>query len=135
MIASIISLVGSALDKIFPNKSDAQKAKLKLLELEQQGELTALETQAAMITAEANSEDKWTSRARPSFLYVMYAVILLGVPLAILNIYFPDQVRLFESAFKDYLNSVPKILWECFTTGYLGYVGARSYDKTHGKNK
>src|SRR5512137_2244250 len=33
--------------------------------------------------SEAQSQDKWTSRARPSFMYVIYIIILAGIPVAI----------------------------------------------------
>lgn len=32
------------------------------------------------IIAEAQSRDPWTSRARPSFMYVMYVLILFSIP-------------------------------------------------------
>jgi len=39
------------------------------------------------IMAEANSHDPWTSRARPTFLYVIYGVILLSVIGSIIGIW------------------------------------------------
>ena len=33
------------------------------------------------IVAEANSSDPWTSRARPSFLYLIYVLLLFAVPM------------------------------------------------------
>ena len=36
------------------------------------------------IVAEAQSTDPWTSRARPSFLYMMYALILWAIPMGLI---------------------------------------------------
>ncbi len=41
--------------------------------------MEAIRTRMTAIVAEANSADPWTSRARPSFLYVMYALLLWAI--------------------------------------------------------
>ena len=73
--------------------------------------------------------DKWTSRARPTFLYVMYGVILLTIVGGIIGIWFPDQVTTAAQNIANLLAAIPESLWWLFGTGYLGYTGARSVDK------
>lgn len=70
MFESILTIIPSILDKIFPDPKQRSQAKLKLLEAEQSGKLKEIEASLGAILAEAKSNDPWTSRARPSFLYV-----------------------------------------------------------------
>ena len=80
----LIGPITSIIDKVIPDKEARAKAKLELLELEGTQELKHIETQLSAIIAEANSPDPWTSRARPSFLYVMYALLLWAIPMGLM---------------------------------------------------
>ena len=64
------------IDKVVPDKEAAEKAKIELLKVQQEGGLKELELSMSAILAEANSQDRWTSRARPTFLYVFYFIIV-----------------------------------------------------------
>jgi hypothetical protein len=128
-ITSIVTLGTSIIDKIFPNKDEAEKAKLKLIELQQNGELEKIKISMSAIVAEAQSQDKWTSRARPSFMYVMYIMILFSLPMAILGVFSMESVLKIETGLKGWLSAIPLPLWEFFGAGYLGYSASRSYDK------
>ena len=66
-LGSFFDFSGKVLDKIFPDKAEAERAKLKLFEMQQNGEFKELDARFSAIVAEANSQDPWTSRARPSF--------------------------------------------------------------------
>lgn len=87
------------------------------------------------ILAEAQSADPWTSRARPTFLYLMYAVIVWCFIGGIVGIWWPTQTGLAAANIKDLLAAVPDSLWWLFGAGYLGYTGARSFDKWKGAAK
>lgn len=76
ILESLIGPITSIIDKIIPDKEVRARAKLELLQLEGTQELQAIEARMTAIVAEANSADPWTSRARSSFLYVMYVMIL-----------------------------------------------------------
>ena len=67
------------IDRLVPDPAEREKAKLALLQAEGQLALQEMQTSLSAILAEANSQDPWTSRARPTFLYVIYGVILLCV--------------------------------------------------------
>lgn len=76
IIGGLLELGSKILDKVLPDKGAREQAQLALLKMQQDGELRLLQTQLSAIVAEAQSPDPWTSRARPSFLYVMYTLIL-----------------------------------------------------------
>lgn len=131
--AGLIGLVSGVIDKIFPDKAgqEAEKAKalLELRKLEQSGELEAIKIQMSAIVAEASSSDPWTSRSRPSFLYVMYVLILASIPMGFLAAYKPELAGAVAAGMQSWLSAIPESLWTVFGVGYLGYTGARSYEK------
>ncbi len=65
-------------DELFDTEEEKAAAKAKLIGMEQDGRLKELDLSLSAILAEAKSKDKWTSRARPMFLYVMYYLIIHG---------------------------------------------------------
>jgi len=129
LIETIIGPVASILDKIIPDKEARAKAKLELLQLEGTQELKEIEARISAIVAEANSQDPWTSRARPSFLYVMYVMLLFSVPMGILSAFDPTAAQNIGHGMTSYLNGLPEPLYVLFGTGYLGYTAARQWGK------
>jgi hypothetical protein len=107
--------------------SPGKKAELEQLamELENKIEISRL----SIMTAEASSQDKWTSRARPAFLYVMYIYVLVGIPMGIVSCFDPTVAANLAKGCGAWLHSIPPDMWVLFGAGYLGYVGARSWDK------
>lgn len=93
IIESLIGPIASIIDKIIPDKEARAKAKLELLQLEGAQELKEIEARLAAIVAEANSSDPWTSRARPSFLYVMYVMLLFALPMGVVAAFSPPFGR------------------------------------------
>ena len=128
-LGAAFNLGSKILDKIFPDKEAADRAKLELLKLQQSGELTELEKRFSAIVAEANSQDPWTSRARPSFMYVMYALLLASLPMGVLFAFQPDTAQAVTDGVARWLNALPEELWWLFGAGYLGYSGARTFEK------
>lgn len=123
---SIMGAVDTVADKFFVDAKDKEAFKLKALELQQQGEFKSQEVQLSAILAEAKSKDPWTSRARPSFLYVMYIMILAAIPMGILSVFKPDMASQVAYGMQAWLSAIPSELWTVFGVGYLGYTGARS---------
>jgi hypothetical protein len=132
ILASLIAPIASIIDKIIPDKAERDKAKLALLNLQGTQELQQIQTQLSAIIAEANSDDPWTSRARPSFLYVMYAMILWALPMGVLAAFQPETARNIAGGMNAYLNGLPEPLYALFGTGYLGYTAARQWGKVKG---
>lgn len=85
--------------------------------------------------AEAQSKDPWTSRARPAFLYVVYLLILTSIPMAIVHAFNPELSQRLIEGFNGWLTAIPEPIITLFGVGYLGYTGARSYDKFKIKGK
>jgi len=129
MITDLIKIGGSLLDKIIPDPEARDKAKLELLRLESENELKELEVSMSAIVMEAKSKDKWTSRARPGFLYVIYILMLSAIPMGILSAISPNTATAIISGFQAWLAAIPDNIIALFGAGYLGYSGARSYDK------
>ena len=129
---SLIGPIASLIDKVIPDKVAREQAKLELSRLEGSQELETIRARLAAIVAEANSADPWTSRARPSFLYVMYAMILWAVPMGILAAFDAPTARNIAVGMNAYLNGLPEPLYALFGTGYLGYTVARQWGKVKG---
>src|SRR6266851_3524781 len=97
------------------NQKEIQLAQLALESKAQDTLARETEAAGANIRAEAASGDKYTSRARPSFLYVM-----LGI-LATNYVVFP---LLGKAALV-----FPDALFWLFGSCMLGYTGARTWEK------
>lgn len=118
------------LDKVIPDPQAKAQAQLDLMRLQQSGEFKELEARYSAITAEANSSDPWTSRARPSFLYVFYGILLSLVVLApAIGVLNPAAMSAFFANVAAGFEAIPEALWWTFSAGYLGYTGARTFEK------
>jgi hypothetical protein len=131
----LATLAGEIIDNLFETDEEKAAAKARLMTLEQQGKLAELEISVSTILAEARSQDPWTSRARPTFLYVMYAVIALAFLAGVLGVWWPAQVSRAAANIAQMLTAIPDNLWWLFGAGYLGYTGARSFDKWRGHGR
>lgn len=106
--------------KADPTVIAENEAELKKIEYELQGKLQdavtrEVEAASANIRAEASSGDKYTSRARPTFLYVVNFIILWNYAIAPL--------------FGREMLELPEALFWLFGSAILGYTGARSWEK------
>ncbi len=135
ILESLIGPIASIIDKIIPDKEARARAKLELIKLEGTQEMRMIEARLQAIVAEAQSTDPWTSRARPSFLYVMYAMILWALPMGVLAAFNPLAAREIAAGMNAYLNGLPEPLYALFGTGYLGYTAARQWGKTRGVDR
>ena len=131
-IDAIVGPVSKLLDKIIPDPEARDRAKLELIKLQGDQELQTISAQMQAIVAEANSADPWTSRARPSFLYVMYVIILWALPMGVIAAFRPDTARDIAAGINAYLNGLPEPLYALFGTGYLGYTAMRQWGKVKG---
>lgn len=116
-ILSAVPILDKIIDRVVPNKLGSEEKARLVHEID----VEMLRQRGSILAAEASSEDKWTSRARPSFLYVIYAVIIFNyiiLPLAaVAGLTLP-------------VLEIPETLWQMFGIGYLGYVGGRTWEKT-----
>lgn len=131
-ISGILGIGGKLIDKLFPDPEQKARAQLELLKMEQSGELDTMKTQLSAIIAEANSADPWTSRARPSFLYVVYILLLWSIPMGVLTVFKPDAATTFTQGFGTWLKAIPEEILTLFGVVMTGYVVGRSWEKTKG---
>ncbi|MFU7527996.1 holin family protein [Qipengyuania sp. ASV99] len=135
ILETLIGPITSILDKIIPDKEARAKAQFELLKLEGTQEMALIEARLQAIVAEAQSPDPWTSRARPSFLYVMYALILFAVPMGVIAAFDPITAHAIGEGMTAYLAALPEPLYALFGTGYLGYTAARQWGKVKGVDR
>lgn len=129
-LTAALDIGSKVIDKLFPDPAQRDAAKLEMTKLQQAGEFEGVKIQMSAILAEAQSADPWTSRARPSFLYVMYALILSAIPMGVLSVFRPDMAVQIAEGMKAWLTAIPTELWTVFGVGYTGYTLARSaWDK------
>lgn len=128
-ISELIQLGLGIIEKVIPDPEEKARLKIELLKAEQEGKLKELEISMSAILAEAKSSDPWTSRARPSFMYVVYLLILMGIPMGFLSAVEPETAKQISFGLKDWLESIPSDLIDLFQWVMLGYVGARSVEK------
>jgi len=113
---------------------DATKAAelaLKVQEMENSLEAARMN----VVLAEASSQDKWTSRARPAFMYVIYVLILSSIPMGIVYAINPQLSENITTGFQGWLKAIPSDLYMLFGAGYLGYGAFRTVDKKYGVTK
>jgi len=132
ILETLIGPLASIIDKVIPDKAARDRAKLELIKLEGTQELETVQARLSAIVAEANSKDPWTSRARPSFLYVMYVLLLWALPMGILAAFRPETAQGIAAGMNAYLAGLPEPLYALFGTGYLGYTAARQWGKIKG---
>lgn len=131
-ITAIGKLADDALNAAFPTPE--AKASAAAIQLKAQADAIVEQLTAArtVMLAEAQSADKWTSRARPSFLYVMYVMIMASIPMGVLYAFDPAHAAAIAKGLQQWLAALPDQLWSMMTYCYLGYTVARSGDKAGG---
>jgi hypothetical protein len=135
-IGPIAEFANKLVDRVFPDKvaqeADRAKFKIAVLDMQQSGDLATLQQQMSAILSESQSTDPWTSRARPSFMYVIYILILMGIPMGFLAAFRPEIAAAVAKGMQAWLAAIPESLYALFGVGYLGYTGARTFEKRKG---
>lgn len=135
ILEALIGPLAAIIDKIIPDREARDRAKLELIKLQGTQEMEVLQTRLSAIVTEAGSADPWTSRARPSFLYVMYALILWALPMGLISALSPATARGITEGMGAYLAALPEPLYVLFGTGYLGYTVTRQWGKIAGSDR
>jgi hypothetical protein len=126
--------ISKVVDRVLPKKI-SQEDRIKLeqeFEIELMNNDTKLESyKRDLIRAEAESEDKFVSRARPTFLYIVYIILVFNFIIVPIG----NQLITFAALFLDksspefYTVELPKDLYDLFKIVMLGYIGGRSWEK------
>lgn len=110
----LIDLASKVFDKVFPDPSKANEAKLELLKLQQSGDLAALTASAEIIKTEAASEHWLAAVWRPILMLTFGGLIV---------------ARWFGFAAPDLSEAEYLKLWSIVEFGIGGYVVGRSVEK------
>ncbi|GEO00645.1 hypothetical protein NSE01_24770 [Novosphingobium sediminis] len=78
---------------------------------------------------------RYVALARPTFLYVMYAMILWAIPLGLLGAMRPAAAQAMTAAMTAYFVGLPEPLYALFGAAYLGYTAARQFGKSRGTDQ
>ena len=131
-----VALQSRLFDLLFPEPLMRQAAQQRLSEMGADHKFIAIRTElAASVTPFRAVPDRWTLRARPAFLYVMYAIILSALPLGTIAAVSPATARAMADAINRYLSGLPEPLYTLFGTGYLGYATLRQWGKVKGTDR
>jgi hypothetical protein len=123
--AAITSIVNAA----WPNPEDKAKGEAIKAIAEADAAVKQLQAAQAVMLAEAQSSDPWTSRARPSFLYVVYLLLLMSLPMGVIYAIDPLTAANLTEGMKGWFEAIPKDIIELFQWVMLGYIGGRSAEK------
>lgn len=113
-IAGLLSLGGKLIDRLIPDPKARDAAKLELMKMDEEGELSRLQTQAGIITAEAMGES-WLQRNWRPLTMVWFAVLVGMYWFG----YTPDNLT--DAALED--------IFDLIKLGLTGYVVGRSAEK------
>ena len=118
---AILDFGSTLLDKFFPDKDAAAKAKIELFKMQQSGELQKLQTSAGIITAESQSEHFLVAAWRPITMLVFVFIIANNY------ILYPYLSLFFEEA---PLLELPDDMWDLLKIGIGGYTVGRTVEKS-----
>lgn len=131
-VGAASKLFDDAINKIWPDPTAKAAADAQVIKATADAALAQLQTQMSVMLAEANSTDTWTSRARPSMMYVMYILILTAIPMGLLYAFDPKHADLIAKGLQAWLSAIPDSLWSLFQFSFLGYSASRTVEKVKG---
>lgn len=133
-LGAVFNMGSKIIDKIWPDKVEAEKAKFKLLEMQQAGEFKELEAELAKAkmqvgvnTAEANSGSNFRGGWRPFIGWVCgaglaYAVLIQPLATGFVQAFIPEMKTFV-------MPSVQTDALMALLFGMLGLGGYRTYEK------
>ena len=126
-ITAVLDIGGKIIDKIWPDPTERDKAKLELFRLQQQGELQEIAGQLAINAEEAKSSSIFVAGWRPGIGWVcVFALACQYVVRPTLQ-----WVTVLTGHEVPPLPGIDNNLWELML-GMLGLGGLRSWEKKQG---
>jgi len=129
-ISAVLDLGNTLITRIFPDPAQQADAKLKLLELQQSGELASMTAQTDINKVEAGSSSLFVSGWRPFVGWVCgsaFALHYLIIPIA--------NFILVATGNKEVILSFDMQTLLTLLMGLLGLGGYRTYEKVQGVTK
>ena len=124
-VSSVVDSVAKTVDRFVTTDDERAKIKMELRRIEAREKEKLLIATHSVIKAEAKSDDPWVRRARPTFLYVMYFILVFNfilVPILHMGVELWGATPFTPLA-------IPDELYWLFGSCMLGYTGARTWDK------
>jgi len=120
-ITGIFKGAADIVDRFVQSPDERAKIMVDLRALEVRETEAITKAASAAIVMEAKSDDPWVRRARPTFLWLMYAILIINF----------GVIPLINAGTGSDLKPIdlPEKLYWLFGSGYLGYTGARGWDK------
>ncbi len=115
LLGPLIGGLFSVIDQAVPDRDEAARIKARLQEMVLTGQMKEIESAAAIIVAEAQSES-WIARSWRPLLMLLFGVIIANNYLV---------VPLFGTPSAD----IPPDMWDLLKLGVGGYVLGRSVEK------
>jgi hypothetical protein len=132
---ALLPILGTLLDKFFPNASDAADAKLKLMAMAQTGELAQLDADLKLATGqmevnkvEAASSSLFVAGPRPFIMWICGVALGYAAILEPIGRFIDTVVYQYHGAFPVIDTTITMQL----LLGLLGLGAMRSYDKKQG---
>lgn len=121
MWSTLVPIIGGLLDKIIPDKTKADEAKLKLMELQISGQLDEISKQQSINEKESESSSIFISGWRPAIGWILAASIAYQYLLRPLLIGFNISTT---------LPGLDEMLWELMF-GMVGVSGLHTFEKVN----
>jgi hypothetical protein len=134
-IAGVSKLIDDGINTAFPSPEAKASAQAMIIKANTDAAIETLQAKMSVMLAEAQSTDPWTSRARPSFMYVMYAMILFAIPMGLIAAVKPEIAAAVAQGMRAWLAAIPDTLWQVFGFCFCGYTAGRSLEKIKGASK
>lgn len=113
MWQALINPIASLIDKLIPDKKAADEAKLKLLELQQNGELEKMSVLGEVIISETQSES-WISRNWRAITMLSFVAIVIN------NYIIAEYLKAFGLNYV--ILDIPPKMWSLLEIGLGGYL-------------
>ncbi len=128
LLKPALDSVNKLINDFHLSPEDKQKADEAMANIQAQAQAASDEQEVKLnqiagdnIEAESKTGDKFTERARPAFLYLVYFILIF-------NYFLLPVIQLIAHKALSPIQ-LPDQLWFMFSSGYLGYVVARTADK------
>ena len=128
-VANATKLIDDGMNKIWPSPTEKASAEAITIKATSDAAVNQMAQSMSVLLAEAQSRDPWTSRARPTFLYVMYILILCSVPMGVLTVINSTMAATVAAGMRAWLAAIPDRLWDVFGFCFCGYTAGRTIEK------
>lgn len=120
MITDLFTAGLEIIKRVIPDKEKQKEAQLKLLDIQQNGELKLIEQQASVIIAEAKSESWLARNWRPVTMLTFVSIIANNYIIA-------PYLHAFGAT--NVILDIPPKMWGLMELGLGGYVVGRTVEK------